>query len=312
MARAPRPAQIGARAGVSPSCVALPPQPVPPVWASLLDFLVQRLPKVDRATWLRRLAQGDVLDQDGQALAPLAPYRPNTRVYYYRQLDAEPALPFEELLLHQDERLVVVDKPHFLPVTPGGRYLQQSLLVRLKRRLGIESLSPIHRIDRETAGLVLFCVRPQDRAAYQALFRQRAVDKDYLALAAYAAELQQPLLRRSRLVQDTGSFFRMIEVEGEYNSETRISLLEQRSAWASYRLEPRTGKRHQLRVHMNALGLPIVGDQFYPRVLRGPDETEDFSQTLRLLAQQIAFTDPISGQARRFVSQRQLDWPAAA
>jgi tRNA pseudouridine32 synthase / 23S rRNA pseudouridine746 synthase len=308
MSRPPRATPLPTRHGVSASCVALPPvQPGASPWASVLDFLDQRMPAVGRGVWCQRLAQGDVLDKHGHALPPDAPYRGGTRLYYYRALDTEVEVPFQATVLHQDAHLVVADKPHFLPVTPGGRYVQQSLLVRLKQRLGLDELSPVHRIDRETAGLVLLAVRAQDRAAYQALFRDRRVHKVYEAIAPFDATL--PQVRRSRIAEEDGAFFRMYEVAGEPNSETRMALLEQRGTWARYRLEPVTGKRHQLRVHMNALGLPIVGDQFYPQVLRGPDEAEDFANPLRLLAQAIAFTCPVTGEARRFESRLQLDWP---
>jgi tRNA pseudouridine32 synthase/23S rRNA pseudouridine746 synthase len=288
--------------------VALPStQPSP--WPSLRDFLAERLPAVDGAAWQRRMAQGDVLDEHGQALPPDAPCQPGSRVYYYRELDGEAVIPFDEVLLFQDEHLLVVDKPHFLPVTPGGRYVQQSLLVRLKNRLDIDTLSPIHRIDRETAGLVVFSLRPRDRDAYQALFRERMVHKAYEAIAPNDAAMQSPVLRRSRIVEEDGAFFRMVETDGKPNSDTRIEKLEVRGRWARYRLEPLTGKRHQLRVHMNALGLPIAGDQFYPRVLRGPDDAEDFSDPLRLLAREIGFDDPVTGAPRLFKSPRALDWP---
>jgi len=313
MSRPPRQPHIPTRHGVSASCVALPTvKPGASPWASVLDFLDHRLPLVGRAVWSLRLANGDVLDENAQALAPDAPYRGGSRLYYYRALDNEVEVPFQATVLYQDAHLVVADKPHFLPVTPGGRYVQQSLLVRLKHSLGLDSLSPIHRIDRETAGLVLFAVRAQDRAAYQALFRERSVHKVYEAMAPFDASVSLPQVRRSRIAEEDGAFFRMTEVTGEPNSETRIELLEQRGAWAHYRLEPVSGKRHQLRVHMNALGLPLVGDQFYPRVLRGPDEAEDFANPLRLLAQAIAFTDPVTGEARRFESGLQLDWPNPA
>ncbi len=187
--------------------------------------------------------------------------------------------------------------------------MQQSLLVRLKRTLVIDTLSPLHRIDRETAGLVVFSLRPQDRDAYQALFRDRAVHKVYEAMAPHDPSATWPQVRRTRIVEEDGAFFRMTETEGEPNSETRIDLLEQRGAWARYRLEPVTGKRHQLRVHLNALGLPIAGDQFYPRVLRGPDEPEDFADPLRLLASEIGFVDPLTGETRHFRSGLTLAWP---
>lgn len=290
------------REGVSASCVALPHGP----WTHLADFLAERLPAVTHAQWLQRMAQGRVLDEDGTALSPEAPHRGGTRVYYYRELDAEPPIPFEEQVLYQDEHLLVADKPHFLPVTPTGRYVQQTLLVRLKRRTGIEHLSPIHRIDRETAGLVLFSVRPQDRGAYQALFREQVVEKEYEAIAPLRADLPLPAVYRSRIAPDE-QFFRQREVPGEPNSETHIELIEALGGLARYRLRPRSGRTHQLRVHMHALGRPIAGDLFYPEVVHGPGHTgQDFSHPLQLLARSVAFIDPVSGQARRFVSQREL------
>lgn len=309
MARPPKSPYIPARDGVSASCVALPHDKTHP-WPLLLDFLSDRLKVVDRAAWQLRLARGEVLDDAGQPLPLDAPFQPGARIHYYRHLDDEPPIPFEETVLFQDEHLLVADKPHFLPVTPGGRYVQQSLLVRLKRSTGIESLSPIHRIDRETAGLVLFSVRAQDRNAYQALFRDRVVHKVYEAIAPHLPELKFPLTRHSRIEEDNDNFFRMTEPEGTPNSETLVELCEVRGAWARYRLSPVTGKRHQLRVHMNALGAPIAGDQFYPRVLRGPQDAEDFADPLRLLACAIAFTDPVTGLARCFQSERTLDWPS--
>jgi tRNA pseudouridine32 synthase/23S rRNA pseudouridine746 synthase len=267
------------------------------------------LPAVSRESWRQRMDKGDVLGEAGDALQHDAPLVPGARVYYYRALDHEPEVPFMESVVFCDDHLLVVDKPHFLPVTPGGRYVQQSLLVRLKRTLRIDTLSPLHRIDRETAGLVVFSLRPQDRDAYQALFRERAVQKVYEAIAPHDARAQWPVVRRSRIVEEDGAFFRMREMKGESNSETRIDLMAQHGAWARYRLEPHTGKRHQLRVHMNALGLPIVGDQFYPRVLRGPDEAEDFSNPLRLLAIELGFDDPVTGARRHFRSTLTLDWP---
>lgn len=280
-----------------------------PAWNSLLDFLVDRLSTVSRDDWHKRMAQGEVLDESATALSPDAPFLPGARVYYYRHLADEPAVPFQEAVLFQDEHLLVVDKPHFLPVTPAGRYVQQSLLVRLKNRLGIDALSPIHRIDRETAGLVVFSLRPQDRGAYQALFRERAVTKTYEAIARFDGHRSWPAERLSRIVEEDDAFFRMTETAGDPNSETRIDLLEQRDEWARYVLTPVTGKRHQLRVHMNALGLPIAGDQFYPRVLRRSDEPEDFANPLRLLARGIGFTDPVTGEVRQFRSALQLCWP---
>ena len=302
MARPHSARTLPCRDGVSPSCVALPVGP----WPTVLDFLEQRFPTVGRPAWARRMNSGEVLNAQGQPVHPEQPYASGSRLFYYRHIADEPDLPVQERIVFQDEHLVVADKPHFMPVTPGGRYVQQSLLVRLKRQLGIDTLSPVHRIDRETAGLVLLCVRPQDRNAYQALFRERQVHKVYEAVAPYRADLTLPLTRRSRIEACATQFFRSEEIEGTPNSETTLSLLQVQGDSALFRLEPVTGKRHQLRIHMNALGLPIEGDQFYPQVLRGPEDGEDFSQPLQLLARSMAFTDPVTGQPRSFTSGQRL------
>lgn len=309
MAHRPKNPLIPTREGLSPSCVAIPhTKPMP--WGSVLQFLSERLPVVAPLVWAQRLARGEVLDDRGQAVAPEAPCVPGERLYYYRELDDEAPIPFEPQILFQDEHLLVADKPHFMPVTPTGRYVRHSLMVRLKQLTGLDELNPIHRIDRETAGLVVFNRRPQDRNAYHGLFRERLVDKAYEAIAPHDPALVWPQVRRSRIEEDVEAFFRMVEAEGEPNSETRIDRLEVRGAWARYALAPLTGKRHQLRVHLEALGLPILGDQFYPRVRRGPHEAEDFAEPLRLLARAIAFTDPVTGEKRRFESARTLDWPS--
>ena len=281
-------------------------------WATALDFLSERLPRVSRDEWHRRLLAREVFDGAGQTVAPDARLRAGQHLHYYRDLPDEAPIPFEEHIVFQDEWLVVADKPHFLPVTPTGPYVQQSLLVRLRRRLGLDTLQPIHRIDRETAGLTVFAVQPATRDAYHGLFRERAVTKTYEAIAPAPRTQAFPRVHRNRLEEDAGAFFRMVEAPGEPNSETRIALLEVRGDLARYALEPLSGRRHQLRVSMNALGLPIVGDQIYPTVRRGPREAEDFSQPLQLLARSLAFTDPVTGQARAFESLRTLDWGAAA
>ena len=301
MTRLQKPAHLPTRNGVSPSCVALPAGH----WPTVLDFLCERLPAVSREQWHSRMAQAQVLNTLGEPIAAAQSYTPNTRVFYYRDVGLEPVLPARATVLFQDDHLVVADKPHFMPVTPSGRYVQQSLLVQLKRDLQLEMLSPIHRIDRETAGLVLFSVRAQDRGAYQALFRERAVRKVYEAVAPRLENVRWPITRRSR-IEASADFFRSQETAGEPNSETHVSLLHAANDVALYRLEPVTGKRHQLRIHLTALGAPIEGDQFYPQIKRRADEPEDFSQPLQLLARSLAFTDPITGQARFFESRLQL------
>ena len=293
-------------------------------WSTVFDFLCERFPAVTPEEWSARFADGLVLNKQGESISEATPYAPNTLIHYYRRVQDEPELPFKAQVLFQDAHLVVADKPHFMPVTPAGRYVRSSLLVQLKEELGIDTLSPIHRIDRETAGLVLLSVNPQERDAYHALFRDRKVQKTYQAIAPYRNDLVFPLTRISRIEEDA-QFFLSREVEGLTNSETRVEILKYLDAAvdtsvgltagsprsshespfkpsALYQLTPVTGKRHQLRIHMCALGIPIEGDQFYPEVVRGPEEIEDFSQALQLLAEKIAFTDPITGEEREFKS----------
>jgi tRNA pseudouridine32 synthase/23S rRNA pseudouridine746 synthase len=293
--------RIPTRNGVGPSCITLPAGS----WSTVLDFLVEHMPHISCVTWTERLRSQSVLNAEGQPVPLSQPYTPHARLFYYRHIEDEPQLPEPASILFEDDHLLVADKPHFMPVTPTGRYVQQSLLVQMKNLTGCDDLVPLHRIDRETAGLVLLGKRPADRDAYHALFRQQHIHKTYHAVAPYQAELTWPRTHTSRVVAGE-PFFRMQEVPGDANSETRISLLRTDGSRALYQLEPISGKTHQLRVHMLALGLPLEGDLLYPEVLRGPDAAEDFSQALQLLAQRIAFTDPVTGAERVFESQRSL------
>jgi tRNA pseudouridine32 synthase / 23S rRNA pseudouridine746 synthase len=287
------------RDGVGPSCVGLPAGN----WPTITDFLVERFPDISRATWLQRMADQLVVDEFGAVVTPDRPYPSHMRIYYYRSLESEPRIPFDEAIIYQDAHLVVADKPHFLPVTPSGHYLQETLLVRLKKRLGIDTLIPIHRIDRETAGLVMFSVAPAERNAYQAMFRQRTVHKHYEAIAPTRQDLTFPITRKSRIVEDD-PFFRQREINGVPNSESRIDVLQILGHHTRYALSPVTGKKHQLRVHMNALGLPILNDRMYPPVADTPPD--DFNAPLQLLAKSIAFTDAVTGEQRQFESQLRL------
>ena len=293
------------RHGVSASCLVLPEG----MWPSVIEFLVARFAHIEPSVWQQRFANGLVLNEQGLALRADAPYTAGHKVFYYRELPDEPALPVNEQVLFQDAHMVVVDKPHFMPVTPAGRYVQRSLLVRLKQRLGIDTLSPMHRIDRETAGLVLFSINPNERDAYHALFRSRAVHKVYEAVAPVRTDVSMPVTRISRIASDV-QFFKSCEVAGEPNSETTVRLLKTESNDAKenglYQLEPVTGQRHQLRIHRAALGLPLENDPFYPEVTRGPNDANDWQRPLQLLAQSIAFTDPITPQQRRFESALRL------
>lgn len=293
------PYQPPSRAGVGASAIQLPPGP----WGSVLAFLLERFPGVDANTWLSRMERGLVSGPRGEAIGPDTPYRAGERLHYYRELEAEVPVPFEAEVLYRDEHLLVADKPHFLPVVPAGRHLQETLLVRLRKQLGLDALAPLHRIDRGTAGLVLFSLDEATRGLYQALFAQRAVEKTYEALAPQLPGREFPLLHRSRL-EPGEPFFVMREVAGEPNSETRVEIAERRGALDLYRLSPVTGRKHQLRVHMAALGAPILNDDFYPEPR--PAAEDDFSRPLQLLAKSLRFRDPLTGHLREFESRRQL------
>lgn len=287
---------------VRPSYLHLPPGD----WPTVLDCLCARFPRIPRQTWEMRMARGLVLDDRNNPLDAATPYREALRVRYFREVDNERPIPFEAQVLHQDRHLLVADKPHFLPVMPAGDYAEETLLTRLVRDTGNPHLAPLHRIDRHTAGLVLFSSDPASRGAYQALFREKRIDKRYQAIAPALPQHAFPLRRHSRLEKGE-PFFRMREVAGEPNSETLLDVLERRDALWRYRLFPVTGKQHQLRVHMAALGAPILNDTFYPELV---DEkgVDDFARPLKLLAHSLAFADPLSGEPRRFESRIALEW----
>jgi len=287
------------RHGVAPSYIWLQKG----TWQTVLEFLLHRFPEVGSAIWQDRLNRGEVVDEGGNALTITSPYFWGQRIFYYRELSNETPIPFEEKILFRDQHILVVDKPHFLPVIPGGRFLHETLLVRLKNKLDLPELSPIHRLDRETAGVIIFSTNPSSRGAYQALFQQRSVTKEYQALAPHLHSYTEPFIYRSLMVSGT-PFFRMQEIPGIANSETHIEIMEQVGNVSRYRLQPLTGKKHQLRVHLAALGCPIIHDAFYPTAL--PCKADDMSQPLQLLARSIRFIDPITNNERFFETELKL------
>jgi len=294
------PPPLPIRHGVAPSYVWLQKGN----WKTIFEFLNHRFPEIGPAAWQARMSRGDVVDDVGNPLTISCSYFWGRRIFYYRELENETSIPFEEQILFQDQHILVVDKPHFLPVIPTGRFLHETLLVRLKNKLGIAELSPMHRLDRETAGVILFSINASTRGAYQSLFQQRSVRKEYQALAPHLASYSAPFTYRSLMVSGS-PFFRMQEIPGQPNSETSIEIIEKIGELSRYRLLPVTGRKHQLRVHMAALGVPIINDAFYPVAL--PCKADDISQPLKLLARSIHFIDPLTAQERYFESQLKLD-----
>lgn len=269
----------------------------------MLDALCALFPAIPAAQWRMRFDQSRVLDGDGAALRAEAACRTGMVVHYYRDVPDEPRIDAEVTVLYRDAHLLVADKPHFLPVVPAGRFVRETVLARLQRQTGLGTLAPLHRIDRATAGLVLFSINPATRDAYQSLFRERRIDKQYEAVAAALPDTAFPVQRSSRIERGT-PFFRMQEVAGETNSLTRIDVLARGARHWRYALAPVSGRKHQLRVHMAALGAPILNDPLYPVLDTAALAHDD--APLQLLAKALAFDDPIDGRPRRFESQLQL------
>jgi tRNA pseudouridine32 synthase/23S rRNA pseudouridine746 synthase len=279
-------------------------------WVTLRDHLVERLATgLSADEVVRKLTDGEFVDATGQPVQPDAPFVPRSVVWTHRELPDEVPVPFEIEVLHRDDRLVVVDKPHFLATMPRGRHVVQSALARARVLTGLPRLTPAHRLDRPTAGVLLLTTEQRWRGAYQGVFAGGRVHKEYLAVAPVRADLDLPLVRRTHVVKEHG-VHQAREVPGAHpNAETLIELLDQRGGQGLYRLTPRTARTHQLRCQRPGLGHPILGDPLYPGDRDGP--ADDFSRPLQLLSAVLEFDDPVDGRRRRFESRRRLEaWPA--
>lgn len=289
------------RDGVTASCVHLPASPLYP---SNFDFLCQTFPHISAAEWRQRFDDGLIFTQQGQVLAWDSAYLPNQKIYYYRHLQHEIEIPFQHQILYENEHILVVDKPHFLPVTPTGKYVKQTLLTRLKQQFNLVELTPIHRLDKDTAGLILFSKQKSSRGLYQQLFAQHQIKKIYHAIAPYRADMCFPVNLALHLQRGEPFYTMQVLAEQTANSETKISLLQHQGQWAKYQLEPKTGKMHQLRVHMNYLNLALKNDELYPIIQHRQEG--DFKNPLQLLAYSLQFIDPISQKEMFFTSRQNL------
>lgn len=290
-----------------PSCVSLPciERPYP----SLLDFLVQRFPGVGRGTWQERILAGKVMDEAGAAISAETPYVPQMRLFYFREVAEEPLIPLEEKILFENDEILVACKPPFLPVTPSGPYVNECLLHRLKTKTANPDLVPLHRIDRETSGLVLFSKNRETRGLYNNLFLTGRMEKTYEALAAvHHVPADREWTVENRLVE-AEDFFRMKIAPGLENARSRIELLDFGDGRGHFLLSPITGKKHQLRLHMSALGFGILNDRYYPNLL--PKQEDDLDHPLQLIARRVRFLDPVSGQEMEFESKRKLQGTAS-
>lgn len=289
-------------------------------WPTVFAFMDERFVHLDSELLRTRFDQGEIVARDGTALTRETPLGVHEFIWYYREPPIEREIPFEVEVLHQDRDLVVVDKPHFLPTTPGGKYVQNSALVRLRNLLDLPDLAPIHRLDRATAGLLMFAARPESRGPYQFMFEKRKVEKVYEAVstapAGWDADAPMlngrpfPIVYRNHIEKARAHVCVRVDPDREPNSETLIELLGSDDRVIHTLLRPHSGKMHQLRVHLAALGAGILNDGFYPELL--PETPDDHARPLQLLARELRFVDPISGQPREFTTRRVLqDAPRA-
>lgn len=287
-----------------PSVVITPAVGAP--FPSIAEFLFAKFPNVSLDRWTARIRSGKVLDDKHRPITPETSYAPRKRLFYFREVEIEPHIPFAERIVFQNDELLVACKPHFLPVVPGGPYVEECLVSRLRAHTGIGDLVPIHRIDRETAGIVMFSVNRKTRARYHALFMQHKIEKTYWAVAeADHAPQETQWTVENRIVRDEPRF-RMKVVPGSANARSHIRLLESKDKRALFELHPVTGKTHQLRLHLSGLGFKLVNDRVYPELeAQRPD---DFNRPLQLLAKSVRFRDPISGKDLTFTSERALLW----
>jgi len=287
-----------------PATVTMPKTQLP--YPTILDFLETRFPRIDRETWLSRIQDGKVLDNRREPISLDFPYAPLGKLFYFREVEEEISIPFKESILYQDANFIVADKPHFLPTTQGGRFVEESLLHRLRERTGNDAIAPIHRIDRETAGLVMFSLNPEKRADYQLLFEKRLVTKVYHAISGNVAEGAISEWNVENRLERGDPPFRIQSAPGDVNARSRIEIVDTREGRSYFHLHPLTGKKHQLRHHMASIGFPIENDKYYPNL---QDESPDnYEKPLQLLAKELRFDDPVTGEPRHFVSRRTLIW----
>jgi len=274
--------------------------------ATVLEYLIIKFPYIDAQIWRQRITDGKVHCHDGSLITTQSLFQSQQRVYYYREVDNEPNIPFKETIIFQDQHILVAYKPHFLAVTPGGMYVNECLQNRLRLSTGIEALQALHRLDRVTAGLVIFSVNPDTRRRYHQLFETRQIHKTYQAIAKISDGenlMGQEWEIKNRIVQSEPCF-RMRVTEGEANSHTMIRCLKQSTQKALFELKPVTGKTHQLRVHMQALGWPILNDKYYPQLQ--PLSADNYSTPLQLLAKELQFIDPVTQHPRCFIYDSNL------
>ena len=278
--------------------------------ATVLDFLCLKFPRIERKIWIKRIQEGKVSYEDNSTISLQTPYTRSRRLKYFREVENEVAVPFQEKILFENEEIIIVDKPHFLPIHPAGKFVNETLISRLKVKYDLPELAICHRLDRLTAGIVLATKQKKFRGLYQNLFMNRKIHKTYLAIGSKPHNNETEWHVRNHLAPYLKHFRMTVKESEEVNSESHIKLLESKNQIALFQLTPATGKKHQLRVHMTCIGSRILNDPLYPEFEEIPQK-DDYSKPLQLLAKQLRFVDPVSKQEVCFISQQNLNLPQA-
>ena len=287
-----------------PSKVFLPQAEKP--YPSIVDFLKKRFPLIPEQKWIERIDRGLVLFKNGEKIKQDSLYTPLSTLLYYKTADRESIVPFYEKIIYSNENLIVVSKPHFLPVMSAGKYINENLLTRLKDKTGNHDIVPVHRIDRETCGIVLFSASKKTRGIYQSLFMQKKVEKTYYAIAESNSCLPcEDLLIQSRIVRGE-PWFRMKQVKGEINARTIVRPVKEKNGKTLFRVTPLTGKKHQIRIHLSSIGCKIINDRLYPDLL--PEKAPDFQHPLKLQSKRLKFSDPVTGERFEFISHDHINF----
>ncbi len=289
-----------------PSKLFLPAMKKP--YPSILDFLQMRFPNVPVKQWSTRMEKGLIFSEKGEKITIKSKYSPQTMLFYYKTANEEITIPFKEKIIHMDKNIIIVDKPHFLPVMPAGKYINENLLTRLKDKTGNKDIVPINRIDRETSGIVLFSANKKTRGMYQTLFMQKKVEKTYHAITLYNEKQNlrsEKFKKKSRIVKGD-PWFRMKEISGKVNAISDFTLIKKKKGKAFFKIKPLTGKKHQIRLHLSGIGCAIINDRLYPELL--PEKSPDFRNPLQLQSKLLKFTDPITKKTLEFKSSYQLSF----
>jgi len=269
---------------------------------TIFEYLLARFPQVQASVWRARVLEGQLTLSDGTTIREDSPYRHGITVFYRKQVQCEPPSLEEPLIVYRDDEILVVHKPHGMPVTPSGEHNERSLFIRLLRSTGLPDLGPVHRLDRDTAGLLLFTIKLGARSHYHRLFAEGRVEREYVAVARITGHLEGTHWRVENRLEPGEPWYRQRIVEGPMNAITEIALVELRSGFGLFRLFPKSGRKHQLRVHMTSIGCPIFGDPFYPPIV----EKREGDPPLQLLSKRLAFIDPLTGESRVFDSPKKL------